>query len=362
MRFISCVFGAIPCLTSFGFHSIFAWFCSVFLTDLPYRLRFVSMVATHNSGDWYWRHAGDFPRVLANRYDGIWSADTMRFDPTPEELESVGDMFGHGLVHLLVPGASLRSQRSKYRYHVCSKQLPPGMLCRIADSVFVASPELRLAQVAGECSLIQFASQCMEFLGKYALRSEEKRGMAKRAVPLVTREALEPPLRALLGKRRYGQAMTMLQYVEGGSRSPMETRMWLLLFLPKKYGGYGLPRALLNAEIELTPEEQLETGRHHVECDLFWPEHKVAVEYDGDEDHASYENRARDASKRNVLQARETLQFTVTARQIFDVRAFDAVARDIACAIGYCLKSFPREWESRRDYMRSVLFSDLEHR
>lgn len=141
----------------------------------------------------------------------------------------------------------------------------------------------------------------------------------------------------------------------------METREYLLMFLSKRDGGYGLPKGLMNAQIKLSPDEQNEAQRAFLECDLYWPDHNVAVEYDGGLDHASYEQRARDAVKRNILQAQGKRVFTITARQILNADAFDAEIRNIANAISYKLRDFPIDWERRRDHLRKELFGSMGH-
>lgn len=316
---------------------------------------------SHTSACWYWRNDDGHPRALANRCAGPWGIDFSTAPVTPELLVD-NELFGERPTHLLTPNAAQRPQRAKHRYHVCTRKLSPDLFCCVENGVFVASPELVLAQMAQQLSLFQFVDLCMEFMGTYALRDEGHRGFATRHAPLASRERLALALQELLGRDAYRKVRLILEHAACGSRSPMETREYLLLFLPKKYGGYGLPKAEMNARIELLPEQQGETGRKYVECDLFWPEHGVAVEYDGEYDHASYKARTRDATKRNVLLTRGIRQFTITARQILDICAFDAVARDIAKAIGYKLRGFPDDWSDRRELLRHDLFESLKKR
>lgn len=319
----------------------------------------MNVYVSHDSACWYWRHASDFPRVLSSRCKGGWDDNLLEAPPSAKLLSAIKAL-GDNPIHLLVHNQHQRLRRSGICYHVCTKSLPSGSFCRIDEGVFVASPELALAQMAKSLSPFQFVDLSMEFMGTYALRNDRARGFATRQVPLVMPEGLFPPLEAILGKRSFNQIASVLKHAESGSRSPMETREFLLFFLPKRFGGYGLPRARMNARIELCPSEQRGTNRRHVECDLFWPEHNIAVEYDGAIDHASHEARMRDATKRNVLQARGIRQFTITARQILDARAFDAVVRNIANAMHFRLRHFPEDWEARRDTLRADLFKSMQ--
>lgn len=318
----------------------------------------MKVYVSHDSALWYWRHASDYPRTLTRRCDtGMISLPDDRM--LPDSLQAQKMLLGPEPIQLLAPHPAYRPQKKSYDYHVCSKALPRQLFCILDDSLLVASPELCFAQKAREIADAQVAELFMELTGKYALREETRHGFATRHHALMTRAAAMTTLQALIGKKRYGHISTMLKYAAEGSRSPMETRQYLLLFLPKRYGGYGLPKGIINAEIVLTPEERTQTHRRHIECDLYWPCCNIALEYDGGPDHASFEDRSRDATKRNVLQARKTRVFTVTAKEILDSAAFDAIAHNIASALNFRLRGFPADWMQRRDKLRNELFESM---
>ena len=315
-------------------------------------------LVTCDSALWYWRNANDFPRTLTRRFDGPISD----FEQEGSDLDSIireSAMFGSLPIHLMSTRASCRPQKNRFVYHICSKPLPSHAFCRASNSILIASPELALAQMAKSKSLPQIAELFMEFAGYYALRQNEKRGFASRRSSLVTRASALKMMTETMGKRSFSRVSSILAYAAEGSRSPMETRQYLLAFLPKRFGGYGLPAAQINAVIELNVADQRKVDRKHIECDLYWPEHGVAIEYDGDIDHASFESRSNDATKRNLLQSQGKRVFTVTARQILDVAAFDTIMYDVAQAIHFRLRDFPADWESRRDRLRNELFESM---
>ena len=199
----------------------------------------------------------------------------------------------------------------------------------------------------------------MELCGTYALVPESVRGFTSREYPLTTQEELESFLQCIPGSRAARYLDAALGLMQNGSRSPMETREYLLLCLPKRYGGYGLPKPQLNYRIDLGPEERRVSRRRYFECDICWPQQMVVMEYDGHDDHESREDRSRDAVKRNMLLARGYKVFTVTGKQICDAAAFDRLVRDIVADLGHRLKSFPSDWALRRDALRKELFKSL---
>lgn len=279
-----------------------------------------------------------------------------------EELRSIHlerQDLGASPVHLMVPSPEHRISRGQYRYTVESRMLPENAFCLIDAHVCISSPPYCLVQSARVLSKVRLVELCMELCGTYALVPESVRGFTSREYPLTTQEELESFLQCIPGSRAARYLDAALGLIQNGSRSPMETREYLLLCLPKRYGGYGLPKPQLNYRIDLGPEERRVSRRRYFECDICWPQQMVVMEYDGHDDHESREDRSRDAVKRNMLLARGYKVFTVTGKQICDAAAFDRLVRDIVADLGHRLKSFPSDWALRRDALRKELFKSL---
>lgn len=289
--------------------------------------------------------------------------DALTDCPTsPKELASLrfSDFeFGNAPVRLMVPSKELRISRRLYSYSVQPHALPENAFHQLTDHICIASPELCLLESANKLSLLRLIELCMELCGKYALVPETQRGYISRNYQLASTESIDRFLRGISHIHGVKKLRRAVQFVCDGSRSPMETREYLLTCLPKRLGGYGLPPATLNARINLNSAERRVAKRQYLECDECWPDQQVIVEYDGHDDHESRENRARDAAKRNILISRGYDVFTVTGKQICDVHAFDKVIRDISCRIGFRLKDFPTDWEQRHSILRQELFMSL---
>lgn len=75
-------------------------------------------------------------------------------------------------------------------------------------------------------------------------------------------------------------AATALRWIADGAESPMEIKSRLLLTLPYRYGGYGLPMPEVNKDILLSGRTEHRVVRTF-RPDMCWPCHKVIVEYDG---------------------------------------------------------------------------------
>lgn len=306
----------------------------------------------------FWRHSPQSLSVL--RRPVTTSRDdcpTTREELEALQLESLG--FGNAPIRLLVPSAELRILKNTYKYSVQSQALPADAFMRFNDNVCVASPELCLLESRTAFSRFRLMELAMELCGKYALVPEETRGFLSRNHQLATVESIYAFAKRIPHINGSKQLLDICKYIKDDSRSPMETREYLLSCLPKRFGGYGLPSPVLNARIELSAEEQRAVRRKYLECDKYWEEQKVVVEYDGHDDHESREARAKDALKRNLLISRGCKVFTITGRQIMDASSFDTAVRDVAASLGYRLKGFPKDWDIRRDKLRRELFVSL---
>ena len=150
---------------------------------------------------------------------------------------------------------------------------------------------------------------------------------SNRPVPVSCLRAMEW-FSAQSASSKAGRAMARaVRYAVDGSASPMETALALMLCLPKTAGGYGLPKPQMNRVLPLDAE----TGRVRV-ADLFWPEAKVAVEYDSDAFHAEKEKLRRDALRRNQLESQSVTVLTATAEHLSSLAALDELAGQIARA------------------------------
>ena len=281
---------------------------------------------------------------------------------SPAELASSGlsDFdFGSAPIRLMAPSPKLRVSRRLYAYTVHERSLPARSFFRLSEAVCIASPELCLVQSANAFSSARLLELVMELCGKYSLVPEASRGFVSHEFQLTSQSAIRAFLQEAAGMRGADKLARMLRYAQDGSRSPMETREYLLLCLPKRYGGYGLPKPTLNYRVDLYLNERQVSQRRYFECDMCWPHQKVVVEYDGHDDHESRVDRSRDAVKRNLLIARGYVVFTVTGGQIGKVSAFERTAYDIAAALGYRMRAFPDDWKVRHAALREELFKSI---
>lgn len=161
------------------------------------------------------------------------------------------------------------------------------------------------------------------------------------------------------------KACRALRFIADGSASPMETILVMLLTLPHKLGGYGLPMPELNKRIDIRrdaaynfhdPKSVQRTDKSCYKCDLYWPEVDLAVEYDSDSYHTGSERIAGDAKKRLDLHTLGIEVLTTTRGQIQSVTEFDRLAKAIAKKLEKRLRyENPQFMDARRELREYLL-------
>src|SRR4051812_5976734 len=149
----------------------------------------------------------------------------------------------------------------------------------LRDGLFVVSPAHTLRQLAAQLSVEELV------VAGDALVAGRR--------PLCTLEELSALLPRSGGRRGVATLREALALVRVGSESPQETRLRLLLV------GAGLPEPKLNVDIHDR------FGRFVARGDLVYPEHRVVVEYDGDQHRTDRRQYERDVERLEGLGAED---------------------------------------------------------
>lgn len=254
-------------------------------------------------------------------------------------------------IHVLVDTRAKRGTKKRVVVHLGTSDMPKGSFCMLEKDLYVASPELCFLQAARWLSLSELVKLGFEFCGSYALSESDIRGFVRRD-PLTCAKQLRLYLARMKGSNCVVKAQRAARLVADNSASPMETATAMLLTMPCRYGGYGLPAALLNHRINLEEESQRMASRRYFECDLFWPNAKVAVEYDSDQYHTHIERINADAIRRDVLAYNGITVITVTNNRIKSIEHFGEIAKLIAHALGHRIQLRSKDWPSKHAALR----------
>ena len=235
---------------------------------------------------------------------------------------------------ILVFDPEMRRQSKQLICHVWGTAIPPRAFYRVGD-MNVSSPEFVFLQMAQELPLAQLIALGCELCGTYVLLPKSAKHpelldeSPQRTASLTDVKRLRTFVERAEGAHGRTKAIRALKYIIDGSRSPMETMTYMLLCLPPKLGGYGLPKPVMNADIPLDEEARTIAGRTSCYGDLCWIEEKLDIEYHG-EVHVGASHMKSDVGRELGIEHMGWRVMTVTSPQVFDEEQFEVVAKEAA--------------------------------
>lgn len=240
-------------------------------------------------------------------------------------------------------------------------EIPGGSLRRVdapglEGGVFVTSPELTFIQVSGMLDFPHAVHLGFELCGTYAPDESQPFGVRGRQ-PLTTPEKLAAFRAKAAHVRGSAQARSALPYVLANSASPRESTLAMLATLPYARGGSMLAQPVMNSAVAPGKRHQGITGKSHFRCDLLWPEQNVVVEYDSTLCHTGAERIARDASRRNALEAMGLTVVTATWRQVANYQEYNRFVKILAGHLRTRIRPGCSNYAQRQFALRRALLS-----
>lgn len=256
---------------------------------------------------------------------------------------------------LLVPDSSFRVQRSRFTYHVMSREIPRDSFLRISDRVCVASPALTLVQVSKRLSIPHLAQVTCEMEGSCLRMPGEDGGMIDGLEPLVTTPEIRAMIEATRGLFKSERLERALAFVEPGSASPKETELFLLLCLTKRRGGAAIGDWELNPSLTVPIEYRKYLGKSTVRPDVFNKDKRVDLEYVSYSDHDARSTGHEDSKRTNVLRAMGIEVIPVHPEDIAHAAPFENIVRQTKEALGLPYRRTSEEGLAARQRLMAEL-------
>ncbi|MBR3257740.1 MAG: hypothetical protein IKF96_01990 [Eggerthellaceae bacterium] len=318
----------------------------------------MDIVISHMSALRYWRRFRGNPAEL----HPVRRPVPMPSSPFPDralwaELEGAGfPLSRRQPVDLLFAGDAVRTRALGTRTHSTVRPLPVNALIRLTDRVVIASPELAFVQAAEQYGFAQLALAGCELCGTYRVlddagklleRPEERHALTSAA-----------RIRSLIRGLGLGDetaAARAARYVLDGAASPMEAKVALLLSLPGRLGGFGLPVPVLNAPLALSREAFAVYPHNPCRLDLYWPDARFDVEYDGGASHEGERAHAKDVARAAALELMSVDVLVLTKAQVYDADVFETMARIVARKLGRRLRIRAKDFAEKHAALRAGL-------
>lgn len=233
---------------------------------------------------------------------------------------------------------------------IWSGKHPSRSFYKIAQDLYVSTPEATFLQLGKESSLMQLITIGYELCGSYGLSAQSDSGFLRRE-PRSNPQLIERYLEKCDGIHGVKAAKRASSYIAKGSASPMESLLSMLLCLPPSLGGFGLPRPELNFPIETN-----EGGIVMRRCDLYWPDQRFALEYDSDTFHSDASKLHLDSSRRSTLEKAGVHVVSVTKNQVFDRGQLFNLATIVSKRLGKRLSPTPFNFSQKQDEIYHAAF------
>lgn len=267
-------------------------------------------------------------------------------------------------LHVLEGNPALEPRTSLAHCHKSRRPLDARLLHELDRGVLVCAPTLALRQLACALGLVDIALIAYELCGSYALAHDVDDGFVRDLAPVSSAAGLcglVPLLPWSAQDRESRRVRTALNAVVDGSASPMESRLALMLFLPRAFGGFGLPKARLNRPIPVHGKATFYTRRQTVVPDMCWPEGHLVLEYLGGH-HDDPGRAAQDSERDNALAAMGHGVIDVTKREARDLDVLSVIAEDVCRATNSRQRPASSRMLERRAELHAHLFLRADDR
>ena len=262
--------------------------------------------------------------------------------------------FGPWPIDVLVPPGKQRVDNVRLKHHVQVADLPAHALCPLYDGIHVVSPEVCLVQICATHTMLEALETGMELCGTYALRPDSVEDKASRDYALIDAACFRRHVETWKELHGLGMARSVAKYLANGSASPMETKLYLLLCLPQKYGGYNFPRPELNPSHEVPLAAREAFRQDKVKPDMLWRKAHVVVEYDGSY-HDDERQMARDALRKAIFETMGYTVFTFKRWHVYNPLVFDEMTKALAGKLGKRIRPLTAKQSLARDVLRKQL-------
>lgn len=267
--------------------------------------------------------------------------------------------------HVLVTEHSQRGDSGSFKPHVWSRPLPSGTFVDLGNDVYLSSGPFLLLQLASEQEFAQVIRVGLELCGIYTLfsplaiglkptdPSETTFGFVAGVPPVTSVAKIERFLEGCRNQYGHRDATKALQYLLDDAGSPMETAAYMLACMPRRYGGYGIPKPEFNPLVRVATKG----GSRQRRPDLYWRGPSVDVEYNSDLIHLAKEQYYKDAKRQVELVAARVRVLPLTRNDVMNAENFDAFAFGLAKVLGLRRRAFPKDWTDRRKALRKVVLA-----
>lgn len=270
--------------------------------------------------------------------------------PSEAERSSALNRFAtDGVLETLVSRQADRARRAGCVEHCYSQLGKRKLFYQVDEFTQICAPELALLQVLRHMDDIQWIVLASRVFSSYAKEDSTD------PHPLTTAGRCADVSRDIPRSCNSERALRLLGKCVSEAESPREIQVALLLTLPRRMGGYGLPKPELNGKISLSAAQLKDVGTPYLRGDAVWRSKKVIAEYDSDLHHANAYQLGVDSRRRAIFRNKGFRVHTITNNQVIYEHETDRLAEAISRDLNYRANSRPQDYEQRKAQLRRAI-------
>lgn len=235
--------------------------------------------------------------------------------------------------------------------HLSTKPVQAGSVIRLDNEIYVCSPETAFLQYSVRLPSMSLMELGFELCGAYRT-SRTGTIPSYDAVPLTTASKLMDAILSAPAGNAPKKALECVRWIVDDSASVRETKLLILLALPRCRGGYGLGLPVMNLPVATTETAKRIYPVEFVKCDIAWPKAKVDVEYQSRYAHEGERARIRDSRRTNALGEMGWNVVAVTNEELDSLSACDAIASRIRKALKLKPRPTPKNYDALKQSLR----------
>lgn len=296
----------------------------------------------------------------------------------PQEVESRASILTRLTypLHVLIPSAAKKNRTGTLVTHVWADEIPARSFIEIEPNVYLSTPAFTFLQMAGALMHTELIQLAMQFCGFYSPSPRFGRldpaladkpltelhhmmtstGVVFEIDPVSSVQALHKFVERERGRRGAAQALAALEIARDHAASHMETALYLLLCLPVRLGGYGLPKPELNPKVVVVEA----SGSKTCYPDLYWRGASVDVEYNSDSEHCGPSAHYKDSKRMVAIVCNRITYLSITTKQLFRAGDLDNAARGVSRMLNHRIRYTDEKWRQKRTLLRAAVLPPTE--
>lgn len=161
----------------------------------------------------------------------------------------------------------------------------------------LVSPELLYCQMSATLDEVDLMLLALELCGSYSINPSEDKGFTSNINSVTTPAKIQNYIKRIKNTagnfKGIKKAERIAKWLQKGSASPQESRLYIALCAPRYLGGYAIRGMKFNEAIQLSKKASSICGQKILIPDLSICKYKIAIEYDSNyfHDNANQNNK-----------------------------------------------------------------------